>query len=271
MNLTKILTIVLLAVSGSMLYFLYDGIDSVIVEREEIANKELQMKERLMLIREAEIVFQEQMGRYTSNWDSLVNFIETGKVPIIQIREEIIPQAYGVEKVIQHRDTLGYVSAKDKIFKKKYTMNAPDNGIFQSWNIKVGDRVIKTQIAYRYKGLNGTDLIEPKFIENGIIESLTELSAGNEIKKGQNLINFWDYQFNPDIDIKKLGEVPYLSGTKITIFAGKVNRSGLMVDVIEVIDPAPADRSRKESNDNKIKKPLRFGSKLDASTTGNWE
>ena len=269
MNLTKILTIVFFAGSAVLAYFLFDGVNSVIVEREEIAQKEEQMKLRLMLIREAEIVFQEQMGYYTANWDSLADFIKNGKVPIVQITEEIIPQAYGVEKVIQHRDTLGYIPASDKIFKKSYTMNAADNGTFQGYKVQAGDVVIKNQDAYTLivDGQSRT----PVFIENGTISSLTDIRTGEQVIKGQPLINFWEYQFNPNIDLSKLGEVPYMPGKMLQIFVGKVDKSGLLVDVIEVVDPAPADRSRKESNENKTRKPLRFGSRLDAATGGNWE
>ena len=269
MNLTKILTIVLFAGSAFLAYYLYDGIHSVIVERKLVANKEDQMKDRLMLIREAEIVFQEQMGYYTANWDSLADFIENGKVPIVQITEEIIPQAYGVEKVVQHRDTLGFIPAKEKIFKKNYTMNAADNGVFQGFKIEVGDQVIKNQDAYILM-VDG-QVRRPVFIENGIISSLANVKSGDNVTKGQNLINFWEYQFNPNIDLSKIGEVPYLPGKMLNIFVGKVDKSGILVDVIEVVDPAPADRSRKESNENKNRKPLRFGSKLDAATGGNWE
>jgi hypothetical protein len=199
----------------------------------------------------------------------LADFIENGKVPIIQVTEEIIPQAYGVEKVIQHRDTLGFVPARDRIFKKSYTMNAADNGIFQGYRVKVGDVVIKNQDAYTLivDGQSRT----PVFIENGTISSLASVKQGDKLTKGQPLINFWEYQFNPNIDLSKLGEVPYLPGKMLEIYVGKVDKSGLMVDVIEVVDPAPADKSRKESNDNKTRKPLRFGSRLDAATGGNWE
>lgn len=271
MSLTKILTVVFLSGSLFLMYLLYDGIDSVIVEREVISGKETQLKERLMLIREAEIVFQEQMGRYTANWDSLANFIENGKVPIIQITEKIEPQAYGVEKVTQIFDTLGFIPAKERIFKKNFTMIAPEDGIFQGFSIKVGDKVIKSQKAFTLLAGNPAKEQSPKFIENGTIASLADLKPGDPVKKGQILINFWDNKFNPNIDVSKIGEVPYEPGLKLKIFAGKVNKSGLIVDVIEVVDPKPADRSRKEEAENKTRRPLRFGSQLDASTTGNWE
>jgi len=269
MNVTKILTIVLLIGSLGLLAFLYNGIESVVDQRREMEDREKQMKERLMLIREAEMIFQEQTGRYTANWDSLADFIEKGEVPIIQITEHIEQQAYGVEKVTQTRDTLGFIPAKEKIFKKNFTMNAADDGIFEGFNVKVGDRVIKTQKAYRIN--IGGESRPPSFIEDGVIASLADVKPGDKVSKGQNLINFWDYQFNPNLDIRKIGEVPYMPGKMINIFVGKVDKSGLFVDVIEVVDPAPADKSRKESNENKSRKPLRFGSRLDAATTGNWE
>ena len=68
-----------------------------------------------------------------------------------------------------------------------------------------------------------------------------------------------------------IGEIPYMPGTLLEIFVGKVDKNGLMVDVIEVKDPKQANPERKESNEVKTKKPLRFGSRLDASTVGNWE
>jgi biotin carboxyl carrier protein len=271
MSLTKILTIVFLLGSLYLSYVLYNGIDSVIAEREIIKGKETQMKERLMLIREAEIVFQEQMGRYTSNWDSLANFIENGKVPIVQITEKIEQQAYGAEKVTQIFDTIGFIPAKERIFKKNFTMTAPDDGSFQSFAVKVGDQVIKSQKAFTIKSSATGAEQSPKFIENGTIASLADVKAGDEVKKGQILINFWDYRFNPNVEISKIGEVPYEPGTMLTIFTDKVNKSGLIVDVIEVVDPKPADRSRKEDAENKARRPLRFGSRLDAATTGNWE
>ena len=148
-------------------------------------------------------------------------------------------------------------------------MNAADDGIFQSFNVKVGDQVIKNQKAYTI-----TIAGEPRppvFIENGVIASLADLQPGDKVSKGQNMINFWDYQFNPNIDLRKIGEVPYMPGKMINIFVGKVDKNGLFVDVLEVVDPSPADKSRKESNENKQRKPLRFGSRFDAATTGNWE
>ena len=276
------LTALLLAVSAFLAYRLWDGIDSVVESRELIAVQETQMIDRLRLIREAEIVFQEQNGRYTANWDSLADFIENGKVPIIQRREEIKLKAYGGEDVILHIDTLGYIPAKDRIFKKNYTMNAPEDGIFQGFNSKVtvGAKVFKGMDAFEMTSADtarkAANRLAPKFIENGTIAKLFDAPIGTKVTKGTPLISFWEYQFDINTDIRKIGEIPYLTEADgkpvmIQIFAGKVNKSGLLVDVIEVVDPRPANPERKESNEIKTRKPLRFGSRLDASTVGNWE
>ena len=75
---------------------------------------------------------------------------------------------------------------------------------------------------------------------------------------------------NPDVDIKTLGNVPG-SDKKFDIYTGYIDRGGLKISVIEVKDPAPINPERRESNEAKNRKPLRFGSRNDVSTAGNWE
>ncbi|HRI78650.1 MAG TPA: hypothetical protein PLR06_03865 [Cyclobacteriaceae bacterium] len=269
MNLTKILTVVLLAASLYLGYFLYSGVQQVIDDRVKIEESEAIVIERLKLIREAESVYQEQFRKYTSSWDTLARFIETGRVPILQRREELKQKAYGGEEVIVHIDTLGFVSAKDRIFKKEYTMNASDNGTFMGFKVKVGDQVVKNMKAYSIKV--GKDVKEPPFQENGRITELTDVKVGQDLTKGTVLIKYWNYIFNPNVDIAKIGEVPGNPGVNFSIITKRIDRNGLFVDVIEVVDPKPFNKSRKESNEQKSRKPLRFGSLTDVSTAGNWE
>jgi hypothetical protein len=269
MNLTKILTVVLFAISIALGYYLYSGVQKVIDDRAIIESTETAIIERLKLIREAESVFQEQNGRYTSSWDTLAHFIETGSVPILQRREEIKQKAYGGEEVIIHTDTLGFVSAKESIFKKHYSMNATDNGVFEGYKVKEGDEVIKNMKAYSIKV--GDRVNEPPFQEKGTIDSLAVVKQGESVTKGKVLIYYSDYVFNKNIDLNKLGEVPGHPGLSFDIFVKKIDRNGVLVDVIEVKDPKPINPMRKESNDQKARKPLRFGSRTDVATAGNWE
>jgi biotin carboxyl carrier protein len=269
MNLTKILTVVLLAASLFLAYRLYRSVQGTIEERELISSTEASIIEKLKLIREAEIVFHSVNGRYTANWDSLINFIESGKVPIVQRREVITQKSYGVEDVQVFVDTLGFIAAKERIFKKNYAVNASDNGIFMGFKVKEGDKVIKNQKAYSIKV--GDKVNEPPFQDQGTVTKLEAVNVGDELKKGQSLISLSEYIFDPNTDLSTLGNVPGKEGLKFDIFAGMVDKSGLKVDVIEVKDPKPVNPNRKESNEAKNRKPLHFGSRLDVSTSGNWE
>ncbi|MFZ6001543.1 MAG: hypothetical protein ACOYW3_13615 [Bacteroidota bacterium] len=265
---SKILTVVLLGSSIALFAYLYGSVQKVIDDRDAIAGKEAAVIERLKLIREAEVVFLEVNGRYTANWDSLSNFIINGRVPIIERREEIIQKAYGGEEVKVHIDTLGFITAKERIFKKNYTLNASDNGTFLGFKVKVGDRVIRNQKAYTLKV--GDRDSDPPFTEQGTIDSLANISVGDAVRKGQILITYWDYIFDINTDLVNIGKKPG-TDTNFEIFVGKVDKAGVMVQVVEVKDPSPDNPARKETNEQKNRKPLRFGSRTDVSTAGNWE
>lgn len=269
MNLTKILTGVLLILSLYLAWLLYRSVEGTIEERESISTTEAAVIEKLKFIREAQIVYQSVNKRYTANWDSLANFIRTGQVPIIQRREEIKQLAYGQEEVTVIIDTLGFVSARDKIFKKSYTVGASEDGIFMGFKVKEGDRVVKSQRTYLIKV--GDKVNEPQLVDQGVITKLEDVKVGDALKKGQPLITMSDDVFDANIDLATLGNVPGNEGGKFEVFVGVVERGGIKVQVIEVKDPKPVNPARKESNEAKNRKPLHFGSRLDVSTSGNWE
>jgi hypothetical protein len=58
------------------------------------------------------------------------------------------------------------------------------------------------------------------------------------------------------------------TNTKFDIFADKINRSGVTVDVFEVKDPNPVNPERRKNNNEKA---LRVGSRTDVTIAGNWE
>jgi hypothetical protein len=265
---TRILTVFLIAISLGMLGYLYNSIDTVITTKKDIAAKETATTNALKLIREAEIVYLSVNGKYTASWDTLRNFINNGRVPIIDRHEKITQQAYGGEKVELIVDTLGFTPAKERIFKKNFTINASDDGIFRGYKVKVDDPVLRNQRAFGLEVLG--EVKEQPFIEDGVVAKLENVAVGDKVTKGQLLVSYYNYAYDINTDISKLGIKP---GTdiKFDIFVGYIDKSGVKVQVIEVKDPSPDNPMRKESNDQKPKKPLRFGSRLDVSTSGNWE
>lgn len=271
MNLTKILTYALFIVSLGLAYYLYDNINSTIEFQASIADTEKQIIDKLQIIREAEKVYLEQNRKYTASWDTLINFIENGVVPITQRTETIIPLSYGKDSVHVEIDTIGTISVKDKIFKKTYTVNAADNGTFIGFDTKHGAYVVKTSPAYRIKKDGQEKTEQLKFIDEGIVDYVSDVNSGDIVKKGQLLISLWDYALNPKVNIKTLAEIPGSNGKKFDIFVGKIEKNSMQVNVIEVVDPAPINPERRASNEAKNRKPLGFGDRNDVTTAGTWE
>lgn len=274
-NSILVVTIVLTSISAGMAAFLVTSIKSTIDERSLIEEREDAIIERLSLIREAQLVYQEVMGQYTSDWDSLITFIQKGEYPIIQRTEEIITLDYGADSVIVHIDTIDIVSARDRIFKATYLENARDSGVFLEYHVEMGDKAIKGTNAFSMRNSNGVRY-DHEFHNAGRITYMTDLQRGDRIEKGDNLLSYWEYKFSPKVKIEDLAYVPGYEkseNVKFKIFADKVpvGKAEHMVDVIEVKNPRPFNPDRKESNEAKNYKPLRFGSRTDITTAGNWE
>ena len=191
MNITKILTIVFYLVSIGLAYFLVTGIAHDIKMEKIIKAEEAKVIDKLMQIRDAELAYQTVNGAFTSDWNRLVSFVDTGVLYITERKETIIRLDYGADSVYVEIDTLGSVAVKDSLF-------------------------------------------------------------------------------GPDFQVNQLPNVPE-SDKQFQIWADKINKSGVMVDVIEVVDPDPVDPTRNEDNEIKNRKPLRFGSRTDVTTAGNWE
>src|SRR5690606_11090711 len=111
---------------------------------------------------------------------------------------------------------------------------------------------------------------EYAFLDKGSNSSQADVKVGDRVTKGQKLITFWDCQLNPKVYIKSLSVIPG-SGKKFDLYTAAVDRNGIKVRVIEAKDPDPSNPARREENEAKNRKPLRFGSKTDVTTAGNWE
>lgn len=197
MSKTKIFTIVFGIVAAGLAYYLYYSIDTSIDATRRVAKMEARVIEQLKMIREAELAFESVNGQYTSNWDKLIAFVDTGKFYITEKKEFVKTLDYGADSTWVEVDTLGTVGVKDSIFKKS---------------------------------------VWPKF---------------------------------------NLSTLPYVPGveppTKFNIWADKIDKSGVTVNAIEVVNPKPVNPARDEESEYNTKKPLRFGSRTSVTTAGNWE
>lgn len=124
---TRIFTIVLFVVAIGLGYFLTASIKSDIEEADRITRTEARVINKLKMIREAQVAYQAVHGEYTSSWDSLIGFVDTGKMYIVQKTERVITLDYGADSTIVKYDTLGTVNVRDTLFnERKYPNFEPE-------------------------------------------------------------------------------------------------------------------------------------------------
>jgi hypothetical protein len=74
----------------------------------------------------------------------------------------------------------------------------------------------------------------------------------------------------PNFNPMSLPELPHAPGKYFSLYARDSVRSGVNVDYLEVVDVFPYDRTRSEDNDIPNRRFLRFGSRTEITTAGNW-
>ena len=116
---TRIFTILLFVVAIGLGYFLSSSIKSKIDLEENITKTEARVIRKLEMIRDAQIAYYQTHGEYTSSWDTLLGFIDTGKMYIVQRKERNIMLSYGADSTVVTFDTLGTVNVRDTLFNER--------------------------------------------------------------------------------------------------------------------------------------------------------
>lgn len=116
MSKTKIVSVVMLVVWVSLAAFLIWSIKSSIDEAKRIENAEARIIEQLKMIREAENAYMQVNGQYTSEWNNLLAFIDTGSFYLTEKSETIITLPYGKDSIVVNIDTLGTRLVMDSLF-----------------------------------------------------------------------------------------------------------------------------------------------------------
>lgn len=269
---TRIFSIIALVVALVLAGILVYNIKFAIDEEKRIAKSEAIVIEKLQLIREAEKAYQEVHNRYTNNWDTLINFVENGQYPITKRSETIIELAYGADSVVVDIDTIDIIPAKEYIFIKKHDVFAADNGEFVQFFVKEGQPVRKGQKIYAMVSATTGKKVNQIAKDAGVVTKIEPTQPNSKLNKGQLLFSMREEKFDPNTDIGQLAYIPLTNPpVKFDLFADRIEKNRLMVNVIEVRDIKPVDPSRKEDNEANNRKPLRFGSRTEVTTAGNWE
>lgn len=197
MDKTKILSLVFFVIAIGLAAFLIYRINYAISEEERIGKMEDDVIESLKMIRAAEVAYLAVNGQYTSDWNKLTAFIDSGNFYITQRTEKIFQLSYGADSISVTIDTLGTVAVRDSLF---------------------------TRIKW------------------------------------------------PNFSLERLAVVPGVSPeARFKLWADRITKAGVDVNVIEVFNPSPIDPDRDEESEYNTRKPLRFGSRTSVTTAGNWE
>ncbi|MCF2875627.1 MULTISPECIES: hypothetical protein [unclassified Tenacibaculum] len=107
-----LISILLLAATAFLVYKIYGGIMEPINFAKDKKVKYAKVIENLKLIRDAEVKYKEVHKVYTDSKDSLINFIENGKLALTETKnvEEKVDRGGGIFITISKKqiDTIGY-------------------------------------------------------------------------------------------------------------------------------------------------------------------
>lgn len=117
-----LINVVLFAVVVFLAIMVVRSIQAPIKFNNEKKAREVQVIQRLLDIRAAELQYKQAYNRYTSNFDTLINFCTNGEIPIINI----IPDPNDTTFTLTINDTLGFVKVMDSLFKNHENFNVND-------------------------------------------------------------------------------------------------------------------------------------------------
>lgn len=134
---TRIATYVFLVIAIILGYALYSGVKGPIEEKARIEKAENKVIDKLVVIRECQKAYIKINGNYTNKWSELINFVENGKIPNIQVREVTIParEVWLEDSTAFINDTLEILNARDVInnnLKKQFSKSGIDLTKFNS-------------------------------------------------------------------------------------------------------------------------------------------
>jgi hypothetical protein len=125
-----VIQIVLVAVAIILAYLLYTSVERPLDFEKAKKERYDATIERLKDIRKAEIAYKDIHGKFTGSWDTLINFVKTGELPLVRkigmLTDSMIEAGWTEKRALKEgkiiRDTI-YVNVLDTIFGKGYKID----------------------------------------------------------------------------------------------------------------------------------------------------
>jgi len=107
-----IINIALALVAIFLVYLVFDSIRQPVAFENTRKEREVKVVQSLKDIRSTQTLFKQTYNRYTADFDSLIEYIKTGELPVVHIVAD--PNDTTFTKTIN--DTVGYVKVIDSLF-----------------------------------------------------------------------------------------------------------------------------------------------------------
>ena len=121
-GLSILINILLFAVIVFLAWQVVKSIQAPIKFNTEQKARETKVVERLIDIRNAEVLYKNANNKYTADFDSLIQFCQTAEIPIVKI----VPDPTDTTFTRTINDTIGYVKVMDSIKSGRDNFNISD-------------------------------------------------------------------------------------------------------------------------------------------------
>ena len=121
-GLSIVINIILFAIIVLLAWQVVKSIQAPIKFNHEQKARETKVVERLIDIRNAEVLYKNATSHYTNNFDSLIQFCEMAEIPIVKI----VPDPTDTTFTRTINDTIGFVKVMDSIRAGRDNFNIKD-------------------------------------------------------------------------------------------------------------------------------------------------
>ena len=119
-GLSIVINIILFAIIVLLAWQVVKSIQAPIKFNTEQKARETQVIERLLDIRNAEVLYKNATNKYTDNFDTLINFCQNAEIPVVQM---ISKQNAEDSTYYTVYDTIGFIKVMDSIKGKRENFN----------------------------------------------------------------------------------------------------------------------------------------------------
>ena len=121
-GLSIVINIILFAIIVLLAWQVVKSIQAPIKFGNEQKAREAKVVERLIDIRNAEVLYKNANNKYTADFDTLIQFCQNAEIPIVKI----VPDPTDTTFTRTINDTIGYVKVMDSIKSKREDFNIND-------------------------------------------------------------------------------------------------------------------------------------------------